>query len=98
MDAGLSQAGASMSECAERCAVCRRGRYRAQTITWFDADVDRPAMVLSVPARVCDWCGDETISSAIAEALDRIARERPGPARTIKVPVYDLAAVPAGRT
>ena len=94
MDAGLSAQGARMNETDERCAVCGRGRYRARRVTWM-IDSPLPTIVEDVPAKVCDFCGDEVFSAAVAHEMDRLARARPQPVRTVTVPVYHFRLVGA---
>lgn len=84
-----------MSQQGECCAVCSRGKLEQTRITWFDRLGDPPAMVVNVPARVCAFCGDQVIAASVARMLDRLAEERPPPARTVELPVYDLADVNA---
>jgi hypothetical protein len=54
-----------------------------------------PTIVEDVPAEVCDSCGDEVFSAAVAHELDRLVRERPAPVRTVQTAVYDFAAIGA---
>ncbi len=53
-----------------------------------------PMIVEQMPAFVCPQCGYTAIPAATWEALDRLAAERPVPARFISVPVYDLSDLP----
>ena len=59
------------------------------TTTWCSSG-ETPVMATNVPALVCRQCGAEAFASAVVGELERLIRERPTPARTILVPVYEL--------
>jgi YgiT-type zinc finger domain-containing protein len=64
-------------------------------VTWRDPSRDDGVLIRGVPALVCDFCGNEQFTAAVARELDRIADERPVPAWVVEVPVYEFAPVPA---
>ncbi len=58
-----------------RCALCRNGTTQDGRVT---ITLERGSTILifrQVPARVCDNCGEEYISSAVNKALLRRAEE-----------------------
>ena len=81
-----------MSDADARCPVCGRGVLRPEHVTWRDPARDDGVIVHHVPARVCTFCGDQVFAGAVVELLERIADERPCPARTVAVPVYEFAS------
>lgn len=58
-----------------RCAICRNGRTK-EGYTTVVLDRDQTILVFRrVPARICDNCGEEYISSEVNRTLLRVARE-----------------------
>ena len=73
---------------AARCFECG-GTMQPGTTTWCSSG-DTPVIATKVPALVCRQCGAEAFTSEVVGELERLVRERPTPARTILVPVYEF--------
>jgi YgiT-type zinc finger domain-containing protein len=58
-------------------------------------DDETPIVFRDVPATVCDQCGETAMAGAVVDEIERLIEERPCPARTIEVAVYELAGVRA---
>ncbi len=73
-----------------RCLLCG-GETARQLVTaenWWGHDL---TLVESVPADVCQQCGEQYFDVETCRALDRLRREPPPAERTITVPVYAFA-------
>ena len=82
-----------MSETVRPCFVCGGDMVRERT-THYE-QVDGELLIFeNVPATVCDLCGETTMRGSVFDVIDRIARERPAPTRTVEAAVYDYTALP----
>jgi YgiT-type zinc finger domain-containing protein len=74
-----------------RCSVCG-GRYENRMVT---VDLYNPQnqliVVNNVPAEVCIQCDDELFTPETTRQLLELSKRPPVPAKTLRVPVYDLA-------
>ncbi len=57
------------------CAICRHGALESGSATVVLERGDVTVIFKSVPARVCDNCGEEFVSAEVNESLLRRAEE-----------------------
>jgi YgiT-type zinc finger domain-containing protein len=72
------------------CAICKHGNLETGSVT---VTLERASALLifkNVPARVCDTCGEEFVSSEVNRALLRQAEEELR--RGVKLEMLEFAA------
>lgn len=55
-----------------KCPLCKGEMTKGTTILPYDFGGGRVAVVLNVPALVCEQCGDEFVEIAVTRNVERI--------------------------
>lgn len=74
-----------------KCSLCG-GKCKEQIINYEAHFGEELYSFKNVPAWVCESCGDISFSSAVAEEMDRIIKEKRRPEKYQRVPVFSLAS------
>jgi YgiT-type zinc finger domain-containing protein len=74
------------------CDICGGARVRS-LISYTVFYRGKPIVVENVPADVCQQCGEQYFDPATVAMLQKVVWGKSKPKRTIKTPVYDLAAL-----
>ncbi len=76
------------------CEYCS-GTLIEKRVTVYHRWKGHLTVVEDVPARVCQQCGERYYAAEVIEEVERLAKERTKPARTLAVPVrvYGQAGV-----
>ncbi|MBU0702133.1 YgiT-type zinc finger protein [bacterium] len=74
------------------CAICG-GEIKDVILKIFEQQIPGLGLIVfeNISAQECQKCGEQWFSSKVIRALDRTINEKKSPARTIEVPVYQLA-------
>jgi len=74
----------------DKCVFCG-GKVSEEQVTFVYDENDKYFLVEHVPAEVCTKCGERTYSPKVTEDILKFAKRKVKPAKTVEVPVFDLA-------
>ena len=73
-----------------KCHVCGGTEARAELVSEVFCIEDRRALVESIPAQVCERCGEPTFSRETTERIRRLVHGAGQPVRTVPLEVFAL--------
>ena len=74
-----------------KCDVCAVGERCPQLIRYSMSTAEGLILIDHVPAKVCDRCGEVTLSPDVVERLQQTVWQHESPARFIEAPLYEFA-------
>ena len=78
----------------EMCEYCD-GKLIDKLVTITHRWKDTWVVIENVPVHVCQSCGERYFSALVLKKIERIARSRAQPKRTLTVPVRSFAKITA---
>lgn len=78
----------------ETCEYCE-GKLVQKTVTLTHRWKGKLVVIEGVPVSVCQLCGERYFHARVMKEVERIARSRSEPTRTIQVPVRSYPQVAA---
>lgn len=78
-----------------KCDVCR-GKVIKKKVT-FDLWIKGRLLIIeNVPAEVCTKCGEQLFSPEVTRKIQRLAKLKLHPRKTMTVPIFSLKEIEAG--
>lgn len=72
------------------CQVCGAGQFHEELVSEVFNIKGKFYLVESIPARVCNRCGEETFSRTITEQIRTMLHEQPRPVRSTTLDVFSF--------
>lgn len=74
-----------------KCEVCGIGERQEKLVRYSLLLEDKLVIIEQVPASVCGYCGETTLTPDVVERLQQMVWQSRPPVKMLETPVYEFA-------